>query len=69
MMPHAKGVSFKCFDFDASGRETTIDMDKMMGIVDAAGYQGYLGIEYEGNRLTEFEGIQGAKRYLAKWTA
>ncbi|MBY0506344.1 MAG: sugar phosphate isomerase/epimerase [Bryobacteraceae bacterium] len=69
LMPHAKGVSFKCFDFDAAGRETTIDMDKMMGIVEAAGYRGYVGIEYEGNRLTEFEGIQGAKRYLAQWTA
>jgi L-ribulose-5-phosphate 3-epimerase len=67
LMPRAKGVSFKCFDFDASGRETTIDMDRMMSIVDAAGYQGYVGIEYEGNRLTEFEGIQGAKRYLTKW--
>ncbi len=68
LMPHAKGVSFKCFDFDATNRETTIDMDKMMGIVDAAGYQGYVGIEYEGTRLTEFEGIQAAKRYLAKWS-
>jgi len=70
LMPFAKGVSLKCHDFDASGRETQIDLDRMMGIVDAAGYKGYVGIEYEGSRMTEFEGIQAAKRFLAsKWTA
>jgi sugar phosphate isomerase/epimerase len=67
MMPYAKGVSFKCGDFDAAGNETNINMDRMMGIVDAAGYQGWVGIEYGGSRLTEFEGIQAAKRYLTKW--
>ncbi len=41
----------------------------MMGIVDAAGYRGWVGIAYEGSRLTEFEGVQAAKRYLDKWTA
>jgi sugar phosphate isomerase/epimerase len=69
LMPFAKGVSFKCFDFDAQGKETTMDMDRLMGIVDAAGYRGWVGIEYEGTRMTEFEGIQAAKRYLDKWTA
>jgi L-ribulose-5-phosphate 3-epimerase len=69
LMPFAKGVSVKCFDFDAQGKETTIDLDRMMKIVDAAGYRGWLGIEYEGSRMTEFEGIQAAKRFLDKWTA
>jgi L-ribulose-5-phosphate 3-epimerase len=69
LMPFARGVSFKCHDFDAEGREKDIDMDRMMGIVDAAGYRGWVGIEYEGRRMTEFEGIQAAKRYLDKWTA
>jgi L-ribulose-5-phosphate 3-epimerase len=64
MMPYAKGVSFKCYDFGPDGKETKIDMDRMMKIVFDAGYRGYVGIEYEGNRMTEFEGIQAAKRYL-----
>jgi len=64
LMPYARGVSFKCMDFDANAKETTIDMDRMMGIVDASGYRGWIGIEYEGSRMTEFEGIQAAKRYL-----
>ena len=46
-----------------------MDMDRLMGIVEAAGYRGWVGIEYEGTRMTEFEGIQAAKRYLDKWTA
>jgi len=69
LMPFAKGVSFKCLDFDRQNRETTMDMDRLMGIVDAAGYRGWIGIEWEGSRMTEFEGIQAAKRYLEKWTA
>ena len=64
LMPYAKGVSFKCYDFNAEGWETTIDMQKMMKIVLDAGYHDWVGIEYEGRRLTEFEGIQAAKRLL-----
>jgi len=66
LMPFAKGVSFKCYDFGADGRETTLDLDRMMKIVFEAGYHDWVGIEYEGNRLTEFEGIQAAKRALER---
>ena len=66
LMPFAKGVSFKCYDFGADGNETTIDMHRMMKTVDEAGYHGWVGIEYEGERLTEFEGIQAAKRFLER---
>jgi sugar phosphate isomerase/epimerase len=64
LMPYAKGASFKCYDFAPDGRETTIDMDRMMKIVLEAGYHDWVGIEYEGERLSEFEGIQAAKRFL-----
>jgi L-ribulose-5-phosphate 3-epimerase len=64
LMPYAKGVSFKCYDFGPDGGETTIDMNRMMKVVLEAGYHEWVGIEYEGNRLTEFEGIQAAKRLL-----
>lgn len=61
MMAHAKGVSFKCFDFGPDGRETTMDMDRPMQIVSKSGYAigarpGWVGIEYEGGRMTEFMG-------------
>lgn len=64
LMSYAKGVSFKCYDFGPDGREITMDMEHMMKIVLEAGYRGWVGIEYEGHRLTEFEGIQAAKRFL-----
>jgi L-ribulose-5-phosphate 3-epimerase len=64
MMPFAKGVSAKSYDFDAEGNETTIDYRKMMKIVLAAGYHGRVGIEYEGNKLSEPDGIKATKKLL-----
>lgn len=66
LMPYAKAVSAKSYDFDQQGDETTIDYYRMMDIVLAAGYQGYVGIEYEGKRLSEDEGILATKRLLEK---
>ncbi len=66
LMPYAKGVSAKSYDFDESGRETTIDYPRMMKIVLDSGYRGYVGIEYEGNRLSEPEGIKATKVLLER---
>ncbi|WP_378172321.1 sugar phosphate isomerase/epimerase family protein [Aquimarina sp. SS2-1] len=64
MMPFAKGVSAKSYDFDANGNETTIDYKKMLEIVKASGYQGYIGVEYEGERMSEIEGIIATRDLL-----
>lgn len=64
LMPYAKGCSLKCMDFGPDGKETTIDLARCMEIAKKAGYRGWVGIEYEGSRLTEFQGIQAAKRFL-----
>ena len=66
MMPFAKAVSAKSYDFDDSGNETTLDYKRMMHIVLSAGYRGYVGIEYEGNRLSESDGIKATKRLLER---
>ncbi|MBW1298172.1 sugar phosphate isomerase/epimerase family protein [Aquimarina litoralis] len=66
MMPFAKGVSAKSYDFDADGNETTIDYKKMLDIIKAAGYQGYIGVEYEGSRLSELDGIIATRDLLIK---
>ncbi len=66
MMPYAKAVSAKCYDFDAKGNETTIDFRKMMKIVTDAGYHGYVGIEFEGSRMSEAEGVIAAKKLLER---
>jgi L-ribulose-5-phosphate 3-epimerase len=64
MMPYAKGVSAKSYDFDDSGRESMLDYARIMKIVTDAGYHGFVGIEYEGGRLSEPEGIKATKKLL-----
>jgi L-ribulose-5-phosphate 3-epimerase len=66
LMPYAKAVSAKSYDFDEAGDETKIDYYRMMKIVLDAGYKGYVGIEYEGDRLSENDGILATKRLLEK---
>src|SRR5690606_1420524 len=64
MMPHAKAVSAKSYDFDENGQETTIDFERMLKIVQDAGYTGYIGIEFEGHNMTAEEGIIATKELL-----
>lgn len=64
LMVHAKAVSAKSHDFDAEGNETEIDYVKMLEIVKNAGYKGFIGVEYEGNELSEEEGIMATKNLL-----
>ncbi len=66
LMPFAKAVSAKSHDFDAEGNEVHTDFRRMMKIVLDAGYRGYVGIEYEGNRLSEPEGIRATKTLLER---
>lgn len=66
MMPYAKGVSAKSYDFDAAGNETSTDFERMLRIVKRHGYAGHVGIEYEGSRMSEQEGIVATKRLLER---
>jgi L-ribulose-5-phosphate 3-epimerase len=67
LMPFAKAVSAKSHDFDDAGNETAIDYPRMMEIVvKKHGYHGYCGIEYEGNRLSEPDGIRATKKLLER---
>tara|TARA_B100001094_G_scaffold188813_1_gene183066 strand:- start:4804 stop:5724 length:921 start_codon:yes stop_codon:yes gene_type:complete len=67
LMPYAKAVSAKSYDFDEFGEETTIDYKKMMDIVREFNYDGFLGIEYEGKKITETKGIELTKKLLQKY--
>lgn len=66
MMPYAKAVSAKAMDFDAEGNETRTDYRRMIKIVLESNYRGFLGIEYEGEQLSEPDGIRATKRLLEK---
>ncbi|MBT33307.1 MAG: xylose isomerase [Thalassobius sp.] len=64
LMPFAKGVSAKTHNFNEAGIEVETDYKKMLQIVKDAGYTGYVGVEYEGQVLSEDEGIKATKKLL-----
>jgi sugar phosphate isomerase/epimerase len=66
MMPFAKGVSAKTYDFDENGDCVETDYVRILKIVKDAGYTGYIGIEYEGSNLSEVEGIKATKALLER---
>lgn len=66
LMPFAKGVSAKSHAFDAAGNETGTDYAKMLDIVIGSTYRGFIGIEYEGQALGEYEGIKATKALLER---
>lgn len=66
LMPFAKAVSAKSHTFDADGNETQSDYLRLMTTVKEAGYRGYVGVEYEGPKHTEAEGIQLTKDLLLR---
>jgi L-ribulose-5-phosphate 3-epimerase len=66
LMPFARAVSAKAYDFDSRGEETRINYARMLKVVLDAGYRGYVGIEYEGKRLSEQAGIARTKQLLER---
>jgi len=64
MIVKAFGVSAKSYNFDKEGNETTLDYNRLLKIVKDAGYTGFVGVEYEGDRLSEDEGIIATKTLL-----
>lgn len=67
LLPFAKGVSAKSYDFNASGEETTIDYKRMLKMVKDSGYTGFIGVEYEGLRMSEMDGILATKELLLRY--
>lgn len=76
MLPYAKGISAKTHKFDASGNEVETDFRKMFTIIKDGGFKGYVGIEYEGGFMNQYnptagylpsaEGVKATKVLLEK---
>jgi L-ribulose-5-phosphate 3-epimerase len=66
LLPYAKAVSAKSYNFNAQGEDTKIDYSRMMKIVKESDYNGYIGIEYEGMEKSEHEGILITKALMKK---
>lgn len=67
MLPFAKGVSAKTYDFDANGEQPLMDYKRLINIVKASGYKGYIGIEFEGDNQPEEEGVRKTMVLLQKY--
>lgn len=67
LMPYAKGVSAKAYDFDANGNCVETDYARILKVVKDSGWKGYIGIEYEGSGLSEDEGIRKTKALLERY--
>jgi sugar phosphate isomerase/epimerase len=67
MLPFAKGVSAKTYDFDSNGEQPKIDYKRLIGIVKDSGFKGYIGVEFEGNTQPEEEGIHKTKLLIEKY--
>lgn len=67
LLPYAKGVSFKCH-FECPGpSETLYDPARMFQVVEKSAFRGFVGIEYEGNKLEEYEGVKAARAWLKSY--
>jgi sugar phosphate isomerase/epimerase len=66
LMPFAKGVSAKAMNFLPNGYEANIDFERMLKIVKKSGFTGIIDIEYEGEQLSEYDGIRATKALLEK---
>ena len=64
LMPWAGHVSAKSHEFDAQGNETSTDYRRMLRILRDARYERWIEVEYEGDRLSEEEGVRATKRLV-----
>jgi hypothetical protein len=60
LLPFAKSLCTKSWQFDAEGNETTIDFQRMMSIIKKSKFRGCIAIEYEGD-----EPVDGIKKTAA----
>ena len=64
LLPKAFAVSAKSHDFDAEGNEINTDYSRMLSLVKKSGYTGFIGVEYEGEKMNEIDGILATKNLL-----
>lgn len=65
-LPYAKGVSAKSYEFNEAGEETIIDFERLLKVIKASTFDGYIGIEFEGETISEADGIRATKALIEK---
>jgi sugar phosphate isomerase/epimerase len=59
LMPYAKGVSLKTHEIDKNGNELNTDFRRLLKIIKQSGFNGTIGVEYEGAFLKNIVQVQG----------
>lgn len=66
LLPYAKAVSAKSYNFNEKGDDALIDYYKIMKLVKDSGYKGFVGVEYEGTVMSEDKGIELTRDLLIR---
>jgi hypothetical protein len=78
MLPYAMGISAKSHSFKNDGEEISTDYKKMINLIKASTFKGYIAIEYEGaimglygkdssEYLSSTEGVLATKKLIEKY--
>lgn len=65
-LPFAQGVSAKTYEFDSEGNETILPYKELLSLVKSSGFDGHIGIEYEGSELSEAAGIRATRDLVTR---
>lgn len=68
LAPYTFGVSAKSYDFNSLGDETTIDFKECIELLSEAKFDGVISAEYEGDTLSEFDGVEKTIRLIQKFS-
>ncbi|MCP4758146.1 MAG: sugar phosphate isomerase/epimerase [Planctomycetes bacterium] len=66
LLPFAKALSAKSHDFDEQGNEVHTDYERVFSLVRKHKYQGWVGVEYEGDSISEGDGIKKTRDLLIR---
>ena len=64
-LPWARVVCAKIHEFTPEGQAANTDFLKMIRIIKDSGYEGYIAIEYEGEKPSPVEGVRLAQQLIA----
>ena len=64
MMPYTVTISCKMHSFDDNGKQPHFDYNRLLKIIDRAGYRGLLTIEWEGSKLKPVPGVLASKKLI-----
>ncbi|SHK28541.1 Sugar phosphate isomerase/epimerase [Reichenbachiella agariperforans] len=67
LLPYSFGISAKTFAFDEQGECAETDYQRMFDLINTSDFDGYIGVEFEGDGVSEYEGIKMTKALIEKY--